>query len=232
MVAVAEDRLAERAREVVPEGGLDVHGLPDHALRDELTERHHRRVEVVAVADGQLLPGAADVVEEALRVGVGRRERLLDVDVGAGVERLDGEGEVRLRGRRDVDDVGPLLLEEAVEVVVEGRDAVARGDLLGHEELQVGDRDDARGGRHLLDLLDVAVGDLAAAHDGNLERHVGLNPSELEQSLPVASSGTKSPEARRADRSVPREHVAVDGAGWCTLTGEKHPDPVHARRSP
>src|SRR5262249_24237339 len=51
--------------------------------------------------------------------------------------------------------------------------AVARGDLLGHEQLEVGHRDDGGGGGHLLDLLDVAVGDLAAPDDGDLEGHEG-----------------------------------------------------------
>jgi hypothetical protein len=72
-----------------------------------------------------------------------------------------------------VDDVGALGLQQALERVVMGRDAVADRDLLGHEQLQVADGDDPGAIRHLLDLFDVTVGDLAAAHDCDLEGHEG-----------------------------------------------------------
>ena len=79
------------------------------------------------------------------------------------------EREVGLRRGGDVEDVGALALEQGVEVVVMARDAVAQRELLGDQQLAVGDRDDPRAALEVGDLLRVGLGDLAAAYDRDLQ---------------------------------------------------------------
>ena len=76
---------------------------------------------------------------------------------------------MRLRGRRDVHDVGARLIEQAVVIVVDRGNLEPRGSLLREVTMAVTHRDDpcaAQPGN----LLQVRIGDLAAADQRDAER--------------------------------------------------------------
>ena len=171
LVLVAEHRGAERASEVVPVEGLEVDDLAQHLVADERAQRLGRRLEVVAVADADLLARPLGVLDERLGVGVAQRQRFLDEHVRAGVDHLLRELQVHLGRRGDVHHVRSLPGEHRVEVVVHAGDAPADGELLGHLHLAVAHGHELCDGLELADLLDVAVRDLAAPDDGDLQLH-------------------------------------------------------------
>ena len=95
---------------------VDVTEVAELALVEELLHLPHRRAVDERVVDHQgeaLLVGERD---HPLRVGDGVRERLLDEDVLAGLERLDRERRVRAHGRGDGDGIDVGALQERVEV--------------------------------------------------------------------------------------------------------------------
>ncbi len=102
-----------------------------------------------------------------------------------------------------MDDVGLCLGEHLVHAVVERGQAVAGGELLGHQELEVDGGDDARDVRHLLELFDVAVGDLAAPDDRDLER---LGAAHAVPPVALLSLSAACAAARRAIGTRNGEH--------------------------
>ena len=87
--------------------------------------------------DGQLSVGrdrgSAHLVEFVERGG----GRLLDHDVRAGGERLEGLTVMRSGWRADEHDVGVLGGEQFAEVVVDGRHVPLLGEVVGHRSVQV-----------------------------------------------------------------------------------------------
>ena len=93
-------------------------------------------------------------------------------DVGANIsivlEGLDRQGAVRLGGRGDVHDVRPHFVQHLEVVIVRRGDAEPRARLPGEIEMPVADCDNPRA-RQLRELLQVRIGDLAAADQGDLQ---------------------------------------------------------------
>ena len=107
------------------------------------------------------------------------REGLLDVDVAASSEGLQREWPVRMRGGRDVDDIGFHFGQHAVEVVVDAGNAEPSGGLLCQVEVHVAHGNDLHRG-DLRRLLQMSVRDLATADEGHSQSGgVGLVHSGL-----------------------------------------------------
>ena len=93
-------------------------------------------------------------------------ERLLDVDMAPGFQTLCRERKVAPRRCRDVNDIRPGRREERAEVRRAMLDPVALRELSGHERFPVTDADNGCV-RDPGNGLDVLIGDLAAADDGD-----------------------------------------------------------------
>ena len=92
---------------------------------------------------------AADILgtpDQRLQFLEGRGDRLLNDDMGASVERVQSQPEMRGRGRGDVDDVGSDLLQHGPVVGEPCRDAVSLSGSLrgGGGEVADGRQIDAR----------------------------------------------------------------------------------------
>ena len=68
-------------------------------------------------------------------------------------------------------------------------------NLLGYEELQIADSLDSGGGRHLSDLFDVAISDLATSDDRNFQSHGSTCSGEVQVATwPVATRRSTLPK--------------------------------------
>ena len=132
-------------------------------------------------------------------VGLSRvhRERLLEIDVAAGLQTQPAQREVRLGGRGDVDGVHPAGTEHLRRVGEDVGDAEAIRELAGHQLVGVARRDQLAA-RQVAQLVRVLVGDHPAADD----RHPGL-PWFSHSSGTRSSAATPRPSARgTASRGV------------------------------
>ena len=115
------------AEDVQADEDLDVRHLAELARVDQPEDLAGRAVVEVVVILDQRPPPASGVADQAVELVEGDRRRLLQDDVGPGVER--GHGQRVVRGRRggDVDHVGPDRLEHRPVVgVPAGRRRTAR----------------------------------------------------------------------------------------------------------
>ena len=112
---LGDGRFRERAaRRVAVEAALDGLDLAEAAGADQLDRQAEQAAEVGALlaAGLQDAAGVLDRLLDRQRLGDGQRQRLLAVDVLAGLERLDGHLRVPVVGRGD---------EHAIEGLVAGR---------------------------------------------------------------------------------------------------------------
>ena len=101
------------AAEVVAVAGIEVDDLAEGALVEQLFELEARAFEVVQIVDADPAIVAARAIEDRLCIERGRRERLFDEHVAAGIEGGAGDGDVRRRRRGDMHDIETLLVEHA-----------------------------------------------------------------------------------------------------------------------
>src|SRR5262249_8795261 len=102
-----------------------------------------------------------------------------------------------LRGRRDVNDIGLRLIQQASQILVPALDRKSLEELLRHQRLPIASGDDLAP-FHALNLRRVRVGDLAASDDGDFKhdslssgssrsRSAAPEPSARWASTPAAS---------------------------------------------
>ena len=96
------------------EEALDVHDIANGA--DLLARDDRRAFEEVLVTGADANPVVGGERQDFLRLGLGQRKRLLDVDVNAGLDEGPCDRRMRVRGRHDVNDVGPCLCQQRADV--------------------------------------------------------------------------------------------------------------------
>jgi glycosyltransferase involved in cell wall biosynthesis len=229
MVGIREKCLPEGTTQVVAKEALEVDGLPDPSLLQELAHGQRGGVEEIRVSHGELSPRAAREVDQPSGLGVREGERLLDEDMGTSLHRGGRDGDVRVGRCRDVHDVRRIRLQEVSEVISVARDAESHRELLSHEWLTIVDRHHASQLGHLRDLADVTVGDLPTTHDRDLERHSHRSSTQRATDASL----------RRLDRSGRPSTLARVEHGLSTAvcypptamgTGSSGHDPATARR--
>ncbi len=129
MPVVAHEEAAERPVEVVRLEDLDVRRLADGAPSNSLAALDPRGIEQTVVADAHEAVTRRRHGEHPVGVRRVQCERLLDVDVRAGADRLFEEREVRFWRRRDVDHIRPDRRQHPFEVTVLAGHAKAHGGL-------------------------------------------------------------------------------------------------------
>ena len=118
--ALGDGRLRERAaRRVAADAALDGLDLADAAGADQLDRQAEHAAELGALlaAGLQDAAGVLDHLLDRQRLGDGQRQRLLAVDVLAGLERLDGDLGVPVVGRGDEQAVERLVVDEVAVVL-------------------------------------------------------------------------------------------------------------------
>ncbi len=155
---------AARAEDVEADEHLDMRHRPELAGLDASQNLLRGMVEDVVVVLDEMATGLLGAPDQRLQFLEGRGGRLLDDDVGAGVERVHGQPEVGGRGRGDVDHVGSGLLQHGPVVGEPGPDAVTLGGGLrrGGREVADGGQLDARQG---LQAGEVLPGDLPGSDE-------------------------------------------------------------------
>ncbi|MFO1094107.1 MAG: hypothetical protein U0992_12465 [Planctomycetaceae bacterium] len=165
---VSGDEGAELAGQGVAEDGLDVTDCTDFASGDSLAAFEPGGVEELVVSDADHSVGGAGGGDDFVRfVGV-QGQRFLDIDMAAVFEEFDRESMMRMSGGRNVDDVRADFVEHALMIGVLRWDAEARGSLMCEVRVDVADGDHACA-VGLGDLLQMGVGDLAAADQGDAQ---------------------------------------------------------------
>lgn len=150
--------------------------LPDRVrlAREDALRGDDVRVEASVVARQQQRPRALlrrGVGDEGLAAGDVGREGLLAEDADAGGQQLGGDGGVRVVGRADDGDVGPLAGDPVREHGLDRGEvggAHSDGELYGARGRV--DYADERGVWVVSDCLRVAWPDQAGADDGDLDR--------------------------------------------------------------
>ena len=152
------------AEDVEADKHLDVCHRPELAGLDASQNLLRGMVEDVVVVLDEMATGLLGAPDQRLQFLEGRGGRLLDDDVGAGVERVHSQPEVGGRGRGDVDHVGSDLLQHGPVVGEPSPDAVPlRGSLRrGGREVADGGQFDARQG---LQAGEVLPGDLPGSDE-------------------------------------------------------------------
>ena len=100
---------AARAEDVEANKHLDVCHRPEFAGLDAPQDLLRGMVEQVVVVLDEVAAGILGAADQRLQFLEGRGGRLLDDHMGAGVERVQSQPEMRGRRRGDVDDVGSDL---------------------------------------------------------------------------------------------------------------------------
>ncbi len=164
-----------RTEDVQADAHLDVDHAAELPALDAAEDLLWALIEEVIVVLHQRTPGLLGTADELLQLGQGGRRRLLDDDVGAGVERIHRQPEMRAGWGGDVDHRGTYLGEHRPVIRVPARDPVPLGRALGRGGCEIADR------RHLhagdaLETAQVLPGNLSRADQGRL--HVCL-PSRI-----------------------------------------------------
>ena len=187
---------AARTEDVEANEHLDVRHRPEFAGLDAPQDLLRGMVEEVVVVFDEMAAGLLGAPDQRLQLVEGRGGRLLDDDVGASVERVQGEPEMGGRWRGDVDHVGPDLFQHGPMVGEPGPDAVPLGGSLGGggREVANGRQLDAR---QRLQAGQVLPGDLPGSDERCLHERDLQDPAieALQSAGPHRSRSTAPPPA-------------------------------------
>jgi len=153
--------------EIVSVITLHVHGCaPKVPLADQSAHVLRHRHELRLVTYRELFSSHLRNFNERFRLFVIHRERLLDIDVAAGLKALLCQGIMTVGWRRDMDDVRSAGRQHRLDIVEVIPDLETLGQLDGHELFPVTHRDDPAVANPP-DLACVFVGNLATADDSD-----------------------------------------------------------------
>ena len=138
-----------RAKDVETNEYLDMRHVTELAGPNASQDLLGAVVENVIVVLDEMAADLSGATDQRLQFLKGRGDRLLHDDVGASIERVHGEPEVRGRRGGDVDHVGSSLLQHGPVVGEPGSDAIPLGGSLGGRGRTVADGDEFDAGQGL-----------------------------------------------------------------------------------
>ena len=144
-------------------------------------DREDHRIEPLEVADLQHAAAPGGGCDQSAGLGGGRRDRLLDQHVGAGLEEIHRDRVMRRGGRRDADRIDGA---EQLAVIRVGRDAEFGADAIARLRRRVGDAGQLAAGETCV-LLGVEAAEVTGADDGAAQtRHAGASIAVRRARLP------------------------------------------------
>ena len=197
-----------------------VSGSPISAGVDQGLGAHDGRVEDEVFVDPQGLFGGSRGRDHLVGFGQGERHRLLDGDVLAGGEGVQGHGIVKVMGQQDLDQVEVGQGKQVVVVVEDthGRHAPLGCPPTGALLVDIADSHDP--GAFALEIFDgVQVADTACSDDPNTQHRKTVAP-RLSSRLPRRSGSCPLHfQAAQVDKGL----QVVDGCGQVAGNGFPYP---------
>ncbi len=159
---------AVRTQDIEANEHLDMRHRSELAGLDAPQDFLGGAIEDVVVVFNQVAAGLLGALSQSLKLVEGRGRRLLNDHMGAGVEGVHRQPKVGGRGSRDMDDIGPDLLQHGQVAGEPRRDAIPLGDSLCRGGRKVAD------GRQLnawqgLQAGEVLAGDLPRSNERRLQ---------------------------------------------------------------
>src|SRR5271165_4732857 len=139
-----------------------------------------RMPELIVVPGCYLEPFFTGDCNQRSGIVLAEREWFLHIDVAAPIQAKPGDIEMAIRRSRDMHNVGLGVAKEFPQVAEMLFDGEPLVELLRHQRLPVTDADNLAS-LDPLNLRRMIVGDLAAAHDGDL-KHRALRSGTLQSS--------------------------------------------------